>query len=146
MQKFKSIEDIAANFAQANQDYSGCSDEVKHAIYTAVIYGINETWSNLEVMDFSQALRALRMFKPIRRKGWNGKNLMVFRQIPQTIPEEIIPKMSSLPGDAKQQILASAKQICYTSQCLIYNTETGRADSWVPSSSDIFAGDWEVVK
>ena len=36
--------------------------------------------------------------------------------------------------------------INYTSQCLIYNGNTGRADSWVPSISDIFADDWEIVE
>lgn len=30
--------------------------------------------------------------------------------------------------------------------CLIYNTNTGRADSWVASISDIFAEDWELVE
>lgn len=35
--------------------------------------------------------------------------------------------------------------IDYTSQCLIYNENTGRADSWVPSISDVFAEDWEIV-
>lgn len=34
--------------------------------------------------------------------------------------------------------------IDYTNQMLIINTD-GRADSWVPSSSDVFAEDWEVV-
>ena len=96
-------------------------------------------------MDFSQALDALKAFKIIRRKGWNGKGLIVFRQIPQTPPVEIIPNMTSLPMTAKHQILATAGHIDYTSQCIIYNTQTGRADSWVPSSSDLFADDWEVV-
>ena len=31
-----------------------------------------------------------------------------------------------------------------TNQMLIINSD-GRADSWVPSSSDVFAEDWEVV-
>lgn len=34
--------------------------------------------------------------------------------------------------------------IDYTNQMLIINLD-GRADSWVPSSSDVFAEDWEVV-
>lgn len=61
------------------------------------------------------------------------------------ITEEIIPKMQSLPQSAKDLILNGNKFIDYTSQCLIYNENTGRADSWVPSISDVFAEDWEIV-
>lgn len=81
----------------------------------------------------------------IRRSGWNGKGLMVFEQIPAHIESDIIPKMQSLPQSAKDLILKGKGFIDYTSQCLIYNENTGRADSWVPSISDVFADDWEIV-
>ena len=58
----------------------------------------------------------------------------------------IIPKMQSLPQSAKDLILKSKGFVDYTSQCLIYNENNGRADSWVPSISDVFAEDWEIVK
>ena len=105
-----------------------------------------KVYSPVDGMDFSQALHALKVFKPIRRKGWNGKGLIVFRQIPQAPPVEIIPNMTSLPKSAKHVILSTAGHIDYTSQCIIYNTLTGRADSWVPSVSDLFAEDWEIVQ
>lgn len=41
--------------------------------------------------------------------------------------------------------MSGEAHIDYTSQCLIYNRKTGRADSWVPSISDVFAKDWELV-
>lgn len=97
-------------------------------------------------MDFSDALKELKAFKLIRRSGWNGKGLVVFKQVPAHITSEIIPKMQSLPADAKQFIMEGQQVIDYTSQCLIYNSNTGRADSWVPSISDVFAEDWEVVE
>ena len=43
-------------------------------------------------------------------------------------------------------ILKGKGFIDYTSQCLIYNENTGRADSWVPSISDVFADAWEIVQ
>ena len=70
---------------------------------------------------------------------------MVFKQVPTDIRAEIIPGMQSVPEEAKRLIMESAKHIDYTSQCLIYNRQTGRADSWVASISDIFAKDWELV-
>lgn len=59
--------------------------------------------------------------------------------------EDIIPKMQSLPQSAKDIIMSREnKVIDYTSQMLIINPD-GRADSWVPSVSDVFAEDWEIV-
>lgn len=96
-------------------------------------------------MNFGMAIKALKAGFPIRRKGWNGKGLMVFKQVPAHIESDVIPKMQSLPQSAKDLILKGKGFIDYTSQCLIYNENTGRADSWVPSISDVFADDWEIV-
>ncbi len=102
---------------------------------------------NAEVrkMNFGMAIMALKAGYPVRRSGWNGKGLWVIKQVPAHITEEINPKMQSLPKSAKDLLLNGNKFIDYTSQCLIYNENTGRADSWVPSISDVFAEDWGIV-
>ena len=115
-----------------------------------------ESWSPAEpfekayresgAMPFGMAIELLHQGKSIRRKGWNGKGLFVIKQVPARIESNIIPKMQSLPQSAKDLILAGKGFIDYTSQCLIYNENTGRADSWVPSISDVFAEDWEIVE
>jgi len=96
-------------------------------------------------MSFGMAIEALKNGFAIRRDGWNGKDIFVFKQVPATIHSDVIPKMTSLPAQAKQLILNSTATICYTSQCIIFNAKTGRADSWVPSISDTFADDWQIV-
>lgn len=96
-------------------------------------------------MKFSEIIEALEQGKVVRRAGWNGKSIVVFKQVPAQIGSMIIPKMQSLPDDAKEVILRTAGHINYTSQCLIYNTVSGRADSWVPSISDVFADDWSII-
>lgn len=96
--------------------------------------------------SFGEAIHALKFGLAIRRAGWNGKGLMVFKQVPAHIESDIIPKMQSLPQSAKELILKGKGFIDYTSQCLIYNENTGRADSWVPSISDVFAEDWEIIQ
>lgn len=98
------------------------------------------------VMRFGDVIEVLKQGGTVRRSGWNGKGLMVFKQVPAHIDSDIIPKMQSLPQSAKDLILKSKGFIDYTSQCLIYNENTGRADSWVPSISDVFAEDWEIVR
>ena len=69
----------------------------------------------------------------------------VVKQVPAHITADIIPNMQSLPQSAKDIIMARKEpHIDYTNQMLIVNPD-GRADSWVPSSSDVFAEDWELV-
>lgn len=96
-------------------------------------------------LNFGQAIEYLKAGLAVRRKGWNGKGLWVIKQVPAHITEEIIPKMQSLPQSAKDLILKGKGFIDYASQCLIYNENTGYADSWAPSISDVFAEDWEIV-
>lgn len=118
-----------------------------------------ESWSPKELFEesyrevkketplcFGDAIEVLKQGGVIRRSGWNGKGLMVFKQVPAHIESGTIPKMQSLPQSAKDLILKGKAFIDYTSQCLIYNENTGRADSWVPSISDVFAEDWEIVE
>lgn len=97
-------------------------------------------------LSFAIAIGLLENGFVVRRKGWNGKDIVVFKQVPAHIDHTIIPKMQSLPQSAKEIISDNVGYIDYTSQCLIFNTKTGRADSWVPSISDVFAEDWEIVE
>ncbi len=64
------------------------------------------------------------------RRGWNGKNIVVFKQVPSHVDSNIIPEMQSLPDKAKDIIMDGSGFVDYTSQCLIYNKDSGRADSW----------------
>lgn len=96
-------------------------------------------------LSFEQILPMLRAGFAIRRAGWNGKTLMVFKQIPAHITSEIIPKMLSLPDEAQLRILASGDHINHIAQCVIFNTETGQADSWTPSIADMSTFDWELA-
>ena len=99
----------------------------------------------LKQFDFGIAIKFLEAGGAIRRSGWNGKGLFVVKQVPSHITGDIIPKMQSLPQIAKDILMKRENpHIDYTNQMLIINTD-GRADSWVPSSSDIFANDWEIV-
>lgn len=97
-------------------------------------------------ISFGSAIALLKSGFAIRRSGWNGKNLFVIKQVPAYIESDVIPNMQSLPQSAKDLILGGKGYIKYTNQCLIYNGNTGQADSWVPSISDVFADDWELIE
>lgn len=95
-------------------------------------------------MNFGQAIEALKEGKAIQRAGWNGKGLFVIKQVPAVIGADIIPNIQSLPQAVKDILMSrEVPEIKYTNQMLIVNPD-GRADSWVPSSSDVFAEDWQL--
>ena len=83
--------------------------------------------------------------KLVAREGWNGRGLFVMKQIPAEIGLEIIPKMQSVQESAKQILVSRGTTLKYENQMLIIKSN-GTADSWVPSSSDVFAEDWIVVE
>lgn len=99
----------------------------------------------LSNFDFGTAVKFLKAGGAVRRAGWNGKGMFVVKQIPAHIAEDIIPNMQSLPQIAKDILMARVEPyIDYTNQMLAIHSN-GRADSWIPSSSDVFANDWELV-
>ena len=111
----------------------------------SVFEGVYEAFYEMTSINFGGAIEALKIGLAVRRKGWNGKGLFIIKQVPSHITREIIPNMQSLPQSAKNILMSRENPpIDYTNQMLIINPD-GRADSWVPSSSDVFAIDWEVV-
>lgn len=101
-----------------------------------------------EQFVFGVALEHLKEGKCIARMGWNGKGLFVCKQVPSEISANIIPKMQSLPQSAKDILhegVDDTRPIFYVNQMIIVNTNTRNIDSWVPSSSDLFAEDWYIV-
>lgn len=99
-----------------------------------------------ENLNFGAVIEALREGKCCQRKGWNGKGLFIVKQIPCKLEGLIIDKIQSLPESAKDIIRKrdGVPTLTYTNQMLIINPD-GRADSWVPSSSDVFAEDWCIL-
>lgn len=127
-----------------NGEFYPCKPDIFEKTYDVIT---DERSAETGCFSFSEAVKVLKQGGVIRRQGWNGKNVVVFKQVPAHIENDIIPKMQSLPEAAKRLIMDNDKKyIDYTSQCLIYNKATGRADSWAPSISDVFANDWERVE
>jgi hypothetical protein len=102
-------------------------------------------------MDFGKAIEALKEGKMVQRKGWNGKGLFVFMQVPARIGKPIVPKMQSLPQSVKDEFAKRFNDptreidaIYYENQLALVDTENF-ISGWAPSVSDSLAGDWIVL-
>lgn len=115
------------------------------------LYNVMGWRLNQCLMNFGQAVEALKQGKRVQRTGWNGKGLFVFMQVPSTINREIVPKMQSLPqsvkdeferrfSDPKEQIDA----IYYDNQLALVNP-SNLITGWSPSTPDALADDWVVL-
>jgi Protein of unknown function (DUF2829) len=98
-----------------------------------------------QTMNFGKAIESLKEGKKVAREGWNGKGLFVFMQIPSEIPEEVIPKMQSLPQSVKDEFARRGGSISYSNQMALVNPNNS-INGWSPSSSDTLAEDWTIVE
>ena len=95
-------------------------------------------------LSFGEAISAAKEGKRISRDGWNGKGMFVFMQVPSEVPENIIPKMSSLPNDVKAELIRRGGSIRYQNQlAMVY--PNNNIYGWVASPSDCLESDWCIL-
>lgn len=72
------------------------------------------------IMDFGQALKALKVGKKVSRQGWNGRDMYIELQSPAALSKMTLPYifMSTVHGDLVP---------------------------WLASQTDMLAEDWEMV-
>jgi hypothetical protein len=96
-------------------------------------------------MNFGQAIEALKEGKKVAREGWNGKGMFVFKQVSSNVGIQYVPNMQSLPQSVKDEFVKRGENLSYLNQmCIVKSDNT--IDSWVASSSDTFAEDWQIVE
>lgn len=88
------------------------------------------------MLDFGEALKALKAGKKVARKGWNGKGQFVYY-----VPAGRYDALT----DAAKSIAASDGKVTYN-HYMALKTAQGAISTWVPSVTDCLAEDWEVVE
>jgi len=98
----------------------------------------------MNLVNFGQAIEALKEGKRVARQGWNGKGMFIFQQVPSEINEEIVPKMQSLPQTVKDEFVKRGGNIRYKNQlAMVYPDNT--IYGWVASPSDVLEEDWCIL-
>lgn len=97
----------------------------------------------------------LKLGKRIARRGWNGKGMFIFMQVPAEISSDIVPHMQSLPQPIKDEFKLRQEQsssenlkehlsIRYKNQiAMVYPDNT--IYGWVASPSDVLEEDWVIL-
>lgn len=96
-------------------------------------------------MKFSEVLEALREGKALTNAHMAIKSQHIVRQIPQTVPGSVVPKMTSLPDDGKR--LCNLGIEFYDQVLLLeWDNDKGitRATSYIPTWRDIFDCTWTI--
>lgn len=104
------------------------------------------------LVNFGEAIKALKEGKRVQRKGWNGKGLFVFEQVPANIGREWIPKMQSLPQSVKDEFdrrfdnttIDGDLDIKYTNQLSVVKPNN-EINGWSPSTEDSLSNDWIIL-
>ncbi len=103
-----------------------------------------------ESLTFGEAVALLEEGKMVSRLGWwSDLNLFVFRQVPSTINEVIVPNMQSLPQLVKDEFVKrfadkenfQLDALYYTNQLAIVN-KSNLIQSYSPSVEDALVKDW----
>ena len=90
-------------------------------------------------MNFSTALELLKEGDILQREAWD-ENLIISTQIPNTIPNEVISKMTSLRDNIKRCL--AYNDLHYMNQIILVDTDSGEITYYIPTSADLFAEDW----
>lgn len=71
-------------------------------------------------IDFGQAIRFLKQGKQVSRAGWNGKNMYLSLQVPDTNSKMSLPY-------------------------IYIRTADGHLVPWLASQTDMLSNDWQVI-
>lgn len=102
-------------------------------------------------MKFSEIIQGLHEGQSYTRQTDAMYGKFIVKQIPQTVPASVVPKMTSIPDSIKQKIGTVGLDdefkgtISYHDQVLLVTCndfQRTSATSFVPTWEDIFADDW----
>ena len=96
-------------------------------------------------LSFGQAIEALNAGIRVSREGWNGKGMFVFQRPGDTLDQDFIHKVKSLPESTKAFLVNQNKDIEFTPYLCMWDADGKIINGWLASQSDMLAEDWYVL-
>jgi hypothetical protein len=97
-------------------------------------------------LTFGQALNLLMCDKMMRRAGWNGKGMFIYKTIGNTVAKDFIPKFASLPVPVKVFLEKRGQDVVFNPSLTMYTADGTMQPGWLASQTDMLASDWEIVE
>lgn len=94
-----------------------------------------EAYRTTDAMTFGDAMHMMKLGKRVARAGWNGKGMFVYM-----VPAASYPAQT---GAAKAHFGEGA-MVPYNAYMALKGAD-GAVSTWVPSSTDCFAEDWQLI-
>ena len=91
------------------------------------------------MLNFGEAIEALKQGKKVAREGWNGKGMWLILQ-PST--PNIKPYHGSLYANALQGI---KEQVTIDAHIDMYTATGTMQPGWLASQADMLANDWQII-
>jgi len=88
------------------------------------------------VMNFGQAIEAVKLGKRVHRAGWNGRGMFVYY-----VPAARCPAQTGVT----KEFFGESAMVPYAAYLAIKNVND-TVSTWVPSINDVLAEDWQVVE
>lgn len=130
-------------FNEANRTVSVIPEIMFNDLFTPDAEAWEGDPDHVIAQTFFSAVKAAKAGRLIRRKAW-PEGMFVIAQVPSTVPTEIIPKMSSLPADAKAVFVGRGKPIHYSDQYAVVYADN-EINGWIPGHHDMANNDWEIL-
>lgn len=108
------------------------------------------------LLDFSEALKALKDGKMVARQGWNWKGMFIFKRPSDELKISfVIDKVKSLPQSVKNFFKLKDEnetpterglsKVKFRSYLCMYASDGTIVNGWIASQTDILAEDWQII-
>lgn len=92
--------------------------------------------------DIATAIDNLNKGMAVARKEMVEKGQFIYKQIPQKVPIEVMPKMTSVPDRVKQIMAERQQTLNFVDGNFMIVDELGNTSYYLPTGQDLVAKDW----
>ena len=133
-----------------NGEFYPCKPDIFEKTYTILLSDVSkpddvDAPCCLTNMTFGQAYTLVDDGCMVTRKGWNGKDMFIFKRPADTLLVDFIGKVKSLPDSVKEFLTSQGKDVEFTAYLCIFTADGKVVNGWRPTQLDMDATDWYAL-